>query len=78
MKPVAVRHIPRAEKKTVAAIADFGVATLHEAHGRQGLMKPRAAPKNGSQHSSWIVAHPASQSATATIPFRTKDTLTVS
>jgi len=41
---VAVRNIPRAGAADVEALARFGVATLHEAQGRTGLMKPCMRP----------------------------------
>ena len=44
MKTVAVRNIDRASADTVDALGAFGVATVHEAQGRSGLMKPYIAP----------------------------------
>ncbi len=44
MKPVAVRHIKRADPQVVDAFADVGVATAHEANDRHGLMKPYLRP----------------------------------
>jgi 4-hydroxy-4-methyl-2-oxoglutarate aldolase len=41
---IAVRHIERAEHSHIAALEDLGVATVHEAQGRAGLMKPYMRP----------------------------------
>ncbi|WP_375490571.1 4-carboxy-4-hydroxy-2-oxoadipate aldolase/oxaloacetate decarboxylase [uncultured Jatrophihabitans sp.] len=39
-----VRNPPRADRATVDAFAGFGVATVHEAQGRTGLLAPRISP----------------------------------
>ena len=44
MKPVVVRNIHRAEPQAVATLGRLGVATVHEALGRFGLMKPYMRP----------------------------------
>jgi 4-hydroxy-4-methyl-2-oxoglutarate aldolase len=41
---IAVRHIKRADPDSVRALRQYGVATLHEAMGRTGLMAPYMRP----------------------------------
>jgi len=44
MKTVVVRNIPRADPAIVAVLNEAGTATVHEAMGRIGLMKPYMRP----------------------------------
>src|SRR5258707_12893591 len=41
---VVKRTITRAERASVTLLSGFGVATVHEAMGRVGLMKPKMRP----------------------------------
>jgi 4-hydroxy-4-methyl-2-oxoglutarate aldolase len=41
---IVVRHTPRTQLALVDALGAFGVATIHEAQGRQGLLNARLRP----------------------------------
>jgi 4-hydroxy-4-methyl-2-oxoglutarate aldolase len=44
MKPTIVRSIKRVGTETIRVLRDLGVATIHEAQGRTGLMRPYMRP----------------------------------
>ena len=44
MKPIAVKNIHRAPRDIAQKLGDKGVATVHEAQGREGLLKPTIRP----------------------------------
>jgi 4-hydroxy-4-methyl-2-oxoglutarate aldolase len=61
MANVVVQNPARAAMATVDALAGYGVATVHEAQGRTGLLKPRITPV-------WAGAHIAGTAVTVSVP----------
>jgi len=47
---IVVRNIRRTDPSTVAALSKFGVATIHEAQNRTGLLDPRLRPIYSGAH----------------------------
>jgi 4-hydroxy-4-methyl-2-oxoglutarate aldolase len=62
VKPTIVRKIQRANKESIRMLGEFGVATVHEAQGRIGLMRPYMRPIYSSARASGsaitVLCHP--------------------
>jgi 4-hydroxy-4-methyl-2-oxoglutarate aldolase len=56
-----VQNTPRASAATVEGLGAFGVATVHEAQGRIGLLSPKLRP-------IWSGAHIAGTAVTVSVP----------
>ena len=52
MKPTIVRKIPRADAHVIETLGELGVATVHEAQGRTGLMRPYMRPVYPKAHTA--------------------------
>src|SRR5262249_37442607 len=62
VKPTIVRKIQRANKESIRMLGEFGVATVNEAQGRIGLMRPYMRPIYSSARAAGsaitVLCHP--------------------
>jgi 4-hydroxy-4-methyl-2-oxoglutarate aldolase len=61
MGGLVIRNVQRVERRLVEAFAGFGVATVHEAQGRTGLLAPQIRP-------IYPGAHVAGTAVTVSVP----------
>lgn len=61
MKPTIVRRVARADADVVRTLGELGVATVHEAQGRTGLMRPYMRPIYASARAAGSAITIASQ-----------------
>jgi 4-hydroxy-4-methyl-2-oxoglutarate aldolase len=62
MRTIAVRNVPRPDPALLQRLGQFGVATVHEAQGRTGLLAPYLRPifpgAKASGSALTVLAHP--------------------
>ena len=61
MKHKIVRNIPRPDADAVRILGELGVATVHEAQGRQGLLRPYMRPIYPTAHAAGTAVTVSSQ-----------------